>query len=54
MSDFNTEISRLRRKGSHADLELEWSVLSWEIGSQGEQINQLIIVGVVIFNRGDK
>ena len=54
MNEFTSEISRLRRKGSHADLELEWSVLSWETGSQGEPINQRIIVGVVIFKRGDK
>ena len=42
MNEFTSEISRLRRKGSHADLELEWSVLSWETGSQGEPINQQI------------
>ena len=42
MSEFTSEISRLRRKGSHADLELEWSVISWETGSQGEAC-QIII-----------
>ena len=36
VSDNDSEMSRLRRKGSHADLQLEWSVLSWERGSPGE------------------
>ena len=35
-NDVTREMSRLRRKGSHADLQLEWSVLNWEKGSQGE------------------
>ena len=35
---YNQEFSTLRRKGSHADLELEWSVLSWDTGSQGESL----------------
>ena len=43
MNEFTSEISRLRRKGSHADLELEWSVLSWEIGSQGEPTIHLLL-----------
>ena len=54
VNEYTSEISRLRRKGSHADLELEWSVLSWETGSQGEPINHQIIVGVVLFKRGDR
>ena len=49
VNEYTSEISRLRRKGSHADLELEWSVLSWETGSQGEPINHQIIVGVSNF-----
>ena len=35
---YSQEFSSLRRKGSHADLELEWSVLSWDTGSQGESL----------------
>ena len=43
--DVSSEMSRLRRKGSHADLQLEWSVLNWEKGSQGESD----VIGVGIF-----
>ena len=35
---YSQEFSSLRRKGSHVDLELEWSVLSWDTGSQGESL----------------
>ena len=40
---YSAEWAALRRKGSHEELELEWSVLSWDRESPGQWVIIIIL-----------